>query len=192
LNKIWALAGTFLLVFQISWATDEPYSVTAASLPVVLSSAALQAPPVEEPFLLPVVAKKPAIVSGFGPRTIIGQPKPEAHDGIDYAVPVGTPVRATKSGRVLFAGFSKTYVGRTPDKEPARFLIIRHADGRSSRYVHVANLRVRPGQDVKAGQILGVVAESDEWTQPVMHFEIRNATGQPVAPASLITEVKKL
>ena len=78
------------------------------------------------------------------------------HEGIDYSAPPGTVVRAARSGKVIFAGFSKMYVSRADKKDQSRFVIIRHADGQSSRYVHLAGLRVRPGQDVKPGRSSGL------------------------------------
>ncbi len=99
---------------------------------------------------------------------------------MDYAAPVPGPiVRASRSGKVLFAGFAKMYASRTDKTDQSRFVIIRHPDGKSTRYVHLSGLRIKPGQDVKQGQPIGVLAESDEWTEPVLHFEIRNVQGQP-------------
>jgi len=146
---------------------------------------------VEEPFMNPFGTKKPKIVSGFGKRTRLNQPAPEAHEGIDYAVPVGTVVRASRSGKVLFAGFSKAYASRDDKTDQHRFVIIRHSDGRSTRYVHLSGLKIRPGQEVKQGQPIGLTAESDEWDQPVLDFEIRVIQGQPLNPASLVVNASK-
>jgi murein DD-endopeptidase MepM/ murein hydrolase activator NlpD len=113
------------------------------------------------------------------------------HEGIDYNATPGTVVRAARSGKVIFAGFSKMYASRADKNDQSRLVIIRHADGQSSRYVHLGAFRVRPGQDVRAGQVLGVVAESDEWMAPVLHFEIRNIQGRAIDPETVITEVEK-
>lgn len=115
----------------------------------------------------------------------------ENHEGIDYAADPGTPVRVARAGKVLFAGFSKVYASRVDKKDQSRFVIVRHADGKSSRYVHLATLRVRPMQEVKAGDILGTAAASDEWTSPVVHFEIRAADGVAVNPAPLLAPAGK-
>ncbi len=184
----WAVLGAIVFVLDVSWGLDSPVSLSSAALTGSATGSLLLA---NEPFINPFATKKPKIVSGFGKRTIANQPLPEIHDGIDYAAPAGTVVRASRSGKVIFAGFAKMYASREDKKEQHRFVIIRHADGKSSRYVHLNVLRVRPGQDVKQGQPLGVLAESDEWTEPVLHFEIRNVQGQPVNPVTLITDVKK-
>ena len=84
------------------------------------------------------------------------------------------------------------YVSRTNKNDQHRLIIIRHADGQSSRYVHLAGLRVRPGQEVKAGQVIGVVAESDEWVVPVLHFEVRDVQGRAIDPETVIKEAQTL
>ena len=183
-----------IFVLGASWG-----DVVISGIPLA-SSATGAALLIEEPFICPLAAKDADVVSPFGKREVVApstgtvsgavQPKVEMHEGIDYAATPGTAVRASRSGKVIFAGFSKMYVSRTNKNEQHRFVIIRHPDGKSSRYVHLSGLRIRPGQDVKAGQVLGVVAESDEWAVPVLHFEIRNVQGQPVDPEKEITEVE--
>jgi len=175
------------------WAVDH---IVVEIAPVIASSGPAI---IEEPFVPPLTTVKLKIVSGFGKRTVPASllpanPAPalasEIHEGIDYAVAPGTPVRAARAGKVLFAGFSKFYASRKDKKDQSRFIIVRHADGQTTRYVHLATLRVRPMQEVAAGDILGTAASSDEWTVPVVHFEIRNAAGTAVNPAPLLEPVK--
>ena len=189
----WIFVGAIVFVLDVS---RGDVAVSTAPLTSPTTSAALA---VEEPFLSPLGALDAGIVSGFGRResltastatvTTPSQAKTEVHEGVDYGVPPGTMVYASRSGKVIFAGFSKMYTARADKKEQSRFVIIRHADGQSSRYVHLNGLRVRPGQDVKAGQVLGVVAESDEWTVPVLHFEIGMCREGRSIPESIITEL---
>jgi murein DD-endopeptidase MepM/ murein hydrolase activator NlpD len=167
--------------------TPAASSVTA----VAVSSSSLV-----EPFVWPVSRmigpKKTAIVSKFGKRKIpalpllatstVVVPTDELHEGIDFAVPNESNIRAARSGRVLFAGYSTAYVSRADKKDKNHLVIIRHADGKSTRYVHLNRLMVRPGQDVKAGDVIGTSSESDEWSVPVVHFEIRETNGQAVDP----------
>jgi len=182
------VAGAIVFALDVCWGLDAPVSLSSSALTGPATGAALL---LDEPFVNPFGTKKPKIVSGFGKRDIPNQPAPEMHEGIDYAAPAGTVVRAARSGKVIFAGFSKMYASREDKTEQNRFVIIRHADGKSSRYVHLNVLRVRPGQQVQSGQPIGVLAESDEWTEPVLHFEIRDVQGQPVDPKKMITSVKK-
>lgn len=145
-------------------------------------------PPVE-PFLPPLAGKRLVIVSGFGQRQVpnaVG--KIELHEGIDYRVTPGASVRASRSGKILFAGFSTAYVSRKDKKDKHRFVIVRHEDGMSSRYVHLNTLSVQHGQAVKAGAVLGTAAPSDEGKEPVLHFEIRNAVGKALDPEEVFHE----
>ena len=184
----WACVGAIVFALDVSWGLDAPVNVSSVSLTGGATGPALLA---DEPFVNPFGTKKPRIASGFGKRDIANQPMPETHDGVDYAASAGSVVRAARSGKVIFAGFSKMYASRTDKTQQHRFVIIRHSDGKSSRYVHLNVLRVRPGQEVQSGQPLGVLAESDEWTEPVLHFEIRDVQGQPVNPTHMMAEVKK-
>jgi len=184
----WILLGAVGFIGNACLAADAPVNFSTAPLMGPTTGPMLL---VDEPFVNPFGTKKPKIVSGFGKRTIPNQPLPEAHDGVDYAAPVGAVVRAASSGKVLFAGFAKMYASRDDKTDQSRFVIIRHPDGRSSRYVHLSGLKIKPGQEVKTGQPIGVLAESDEWTEPVLHFEIRNVQGQPVNPLTVLSDVKK-
>lgn len=180
------------------------FAVDVSAGDVLLSTSPLSSPATgaallpEEPFVCPLRSKDRDIVSPFGKRNVVIpstasaagaiHSKAEMHEGVDYSVNPGTEVRAARSGKVLFAGFSKSYVSRMNKNDQHRLVIIRHADGESSRYVHLSGLRVRPGQDVKSGQVLGVVTESDEWVAPVFHFEIRTVGGRPINPETVIKD----
>ena len=145
-----------------------------------------------EPYVWPVAKRieghKVKIVSDFGARGVPEGPGMETHDGIDFGVPPDTAVRASRSGKVLFAGFSSAYVSRADKKEKNRLLIIKHADGSSTRYVHLDRLKVTPGQQVVSGQVIGTTGDSDEWTQPVLHFEVRDLGGRAVDPESVLQD----
>jgi murein DD-endopeptidase MepM/ murein hydrolase activator NlpD len=158
-----------------------------------------------EPFVWPVAAtiggRRIKIVSKFGKRKLpaipglstetVKLPADEAHTGIDFAVPPDAQVRAACSGKVLFAGYSSEYVSRKDKKDKHHLVIVRHADGKSTRYVHLNRLQVKPGLDVKVGTVLGTTASSDEWKEPVLHFEIRESNGQPVDPEPYLGETLK-
>jgi len=184
----WVFVGAIVFAVGLSWGQDVLVAISSAPLMGSATGAALLP---EEPFVNPFGTKKPRIVSGFGKRGIPNQPLPEMHEGVDYAAPLGTPVRAARSGKVIFAGFSKMYASRADKSEQNRLVIIRHVDGKSSRYVHLGTLHVKPGQDVLSGQVLGVLDESDEWTEPVLHFEIRDVQGQAVNPKAVVVDMKQ-
>jgi murein DD-endopeptidase MepM/ murein hydrolase activator NlpD len=169
-------------------ASDQAFSIQSSSISVGVSTATAEVEPFVWPVSKTIAGKKTKIVSGFGKRTPLAPNPPvaEMHEGVDFAVPPGSTVHAARSGKVLFVGFSKAYVSRDDKTDQQHLIIIRHADGMSTRYVHLNTLRVRPMQDVKSGEVLGTTSESDEWTEPVLHFEIREANGHPVDPQKLL------
>jgi murein DD-endopeptidase MepM/ murein hydrolase activator NlpD len=121
------------------------------------------------------------ISQGFGPTSLTLEPAgcfegkcyPHFHDGIDIAAPLGTPVRAIAAGRVTIAG-------RMGDG--AVVVEIEHSSGVFSRYGHLqADLAIRAGQSVSAGDPLGSIGMTGNTTGPHLHFEIY-ASGEPVDP----------
>jgi len=147
------------------------------------------------PFARPVSAsiggKSTKIVSKFGKRKAPDTQQPEPHEGIDFAVPPDANVRAAKDGKVLFAGYSGAYVSRADKKDKNHLVILMHDGGFTTRYVHLERLRVRPGAMVKEGDVIGTTSVSDEWTIPVLHFEIRDAGGNALNPMDHLIEVQK-
>jgi murein DD-endopeptidase MepM/ murein hydrolase activator NlpD len=85
------------------------------------------------------------------------------HLGTDYGAPVGTPVQAIGSGRVLFAG-------RLGGEGNA--VHIRHANGYETMYLHLSRLFVRSGQRVEMGKIIGLVGSTGLSTGPHLDFRI--------------------
>jgi murein DD-endopeptidase MepM/ murein hydrolase activator NlpD len=191
-----------LLIAGAVYADDDVFTPVDVGAPTVTESTvttstdAVPAPPEEaEPFVFPLKSAKVKIVSGFGRRNLqklakaletASLPDAEFHEGVDFAVNPGAQVVAARSGKVLFAGFSTAYVSRKNKKEKSRFIIIRHADGLSTRYVHLNRIEVTPQEEVSAGDVIGTAAESDEWSQPVLHFEVRQANGKPANPAKYL------
>jgi len=163
----------------------------SAVTPVVITAMTLTAV-APEPYQCPFGKSGCIIVSKFGARTVPGKDVKEPHYGVCLRTTPGQKVRASRAGKVIFAGFSKEYVSRANKKEQHRLVIVHHAEGQSTRYVHLNELSVRPMQEVKAGDVLGTASESDEWTEPVLHFEIREANGKPMNPEPLLKASAKL
>ena len=94
-----------------------------------------------------------------------------AHKGVDYAAPVGTPVRATGSGRVSFAGSQNGY---------GNMVELQHAGVFSTLYAHLSRIEplVRTGARVAQGDIIGYVGQTGWATGPHLHFEFRAGTEQ--------------
>jgi murein DD-endopeptidase MepM/ murein hydrolase activator NlpD len=114
--------------------------------------------------ILPVVGE---ISSYYGPRW------GSRHEGIDIAVPHGTPVRAADSGMVIFRGWNGNY---------GNMIQIDHGGGRMvTWYAHLSGFNVSVGQQVNKGDIIGYVGSTGYSTGPHLHFEIR-IDGDPVNP----------
>jgi murein DD-endopeptidase MepM/ murein hydrolase activator NlpD len=86
------------------------------------------------------------------------------HTGLDFRAAYGTPIRAVKSGVVLYAGNSGNWAGN--------HVAIKHADGKTTMYSHMSSMSVRVGQTVQAGQVIGRVGETGRAFGAHLHFEL--------------------
>jgi murein DD-endopeptidase MepM/ murein hydrolase activator NlpD len=86
------------------------------------------------------------------------------HLGVDYAAPVGTPVRSVGEGVVDFAGWQNGY---------GKVVQIQHGKERSTLYAHLSRIDVRKGQRVAQGDHVGAVGMTGWTTGPHLHFEFR-------------------
>ncbi|MEO1067909.1 MAG: peptidoglycan DD-metalloendopeptidase family protein [Cyanobacteria bacterium J06638_6] len=92
------------------------------------------------------------------------------HAGTDIAAPTGTPVLATRAGRVTVSNVLGGY-GLT--------VILRHGDNDlESRYAHLSQIAVRPGEWVEQGEVIGLVGSTGTSTGPHLHFELRQLTAE--------------
>ncbi|MEO1015714.1 MAG: peptidoglycan DD-metalloendopeptidase family protein [Pseudomonadota bacterium] len=89
----------------------------------------------------------------------------ERNDGIDIAAPVGTPVRASADGEVVYRGAGLEGYGN--------LLLVKHDDGFVTAYAHNDVMLVRKGQRVRQGQVIAKVGQTGGADQPQLHFEIR-------------------
>ncbi|WP_327359450.1 M23 family metallopeptidase [Streptomyces sp. NBC_01304] len=86
------------------------------------------------------------------------------HTGQDFAVAVGTVVRAVGAGTVISASCGDGF---------GHQMLIQHADGYYSHYAHLSMLHARAGERVAAGQPIALSGNSGNSTGPHLHFEIR-------------------
>ncbi len=84
------------------------------------------------------------------------------HNGIDYAAPRGTPVYAAGGGKVIAAGYSNSR---------GNYVDIQHNGKYTTRYYHLDRFRVKAGQVVKQGQVIGTVGSTGYATGPHLHYE---------------------
>jgi murein DD-endopeptidase MepM/ murein hydrolase activator NlpD len=116
------------------------------------------------------------VTSGYGTRIHPITRRQSSHDGIDLSAPKGTPILASRSGKVSFAGEAGGY---------GLLVIVDHGQGVETRYAHASSLLVKVGQEVKAGQPIAKVGNTGRSTAPHLHFEIRRG-GRTVDPWPLL------
>ena len=106
------------------------------------------------------------ITSGFttGLRCLESYGLCTNHRAIDYAAPIGTPIRAVGDGTVVFAGWNSGGYGY--------LTTIRHNETFTTNYAHQSSILVRAGQKVSQGEIIGKVGSTGLSTGPHLHYEI--------------------
>lgn len=116
----------------------------------------------EDGFIYPL--DKVEIVSDWGQRIHPIQKVKKWHFGIDLRAETGTPVKASASGTVVFAKMQKGGYGK--------HIRLKHADGFESMYAQLSDMKVKEGQTVKQGEVIGLSGNSGASTGPHLHFEI--------------------
>ncbi|PDQ17758.1 peptigoglycan-binding protein LysM [Mesorhizobium sanjuanii] len=107
------------------------------------------------------------VISGFG----------AGKDGVDIAVPEGTPVKAAENGVVIYAGDGLKEFGNT--------VLVRHENGLVTVYGHASSIEVQRGQKVKRGQEIALSGMSGTTDSPKLHFEVRKNSA-PVDPSTYL------
>jgi murein DD-endopeptidase MepM/ murein hydrolase activator NlpD len=114
----------------------------------------------------------PLTAFGYVTRKFSGS----GHTGLDIAVPVDTPVKATGEGIAIEARYDPVY---------GYYALIDHGGGLSSLYAHNARLLVSEGQRVGKDEIIAFSGSTGESTAPHLHYEVRKE-GLPVDPEQYI------
>lgn len=104
------------------------------------------------------------IASGFGYRIDPIYKTPKMHAGLDYAAAMGTPIYATGNGRIKSTSFEEKGYGN--------HVIINHGYGYETLYGHMVRIKVRPGQTVRRGEVIGWVGSTGKSTGPHCHYEV--------------------
>ena len=112
------------------------------------------------------------LTSGFGYRRHPMWGGRHLHSGIDIAAPHGEVIRAADGGAVIFAGWWDGY---------GKAIVIDHGNNISTVYGHMSRLYMQAGNEVKKGQIIGLVGSTGYSTGPHLHFEVR-IKGKPQNP----------
>jgi len=108
------------------------------------------------------------VIQGFSSNT----------KGVDIGGNVGDPVIAAASGKVMYAGNGVRGLGN--------LVLIGHSNSFITAYAHNEKLLVKTGQEVKKGDRIALMGQTDT-TSPRLHFEIRRS-GTPVNPLAYLPE----
>lgn len=140
----------------------EPVEAAPAAKPAETTSAL-------PTFRWPVRGK---VITGYGAKT-----NGKANDGINVAVPEGTPVKAAEDGVVAYSGNELKGYGN--------LILVRHSNGYVTAYAHASELLVKRGDTIKRGQVIAKSGQSGEVGSPQLHFEIRKGSA-PVDPLQFL------
>jgi murein DD-endopeptidase MepM/ murein hydrolase activator NlpD len=102
----------------------------------------------------------------------------QQNDGINVAVPEGTPIKAAEDGVVAYAGNELKGFGN--------LVLVRHQNGYVTAYAHASELSVKKGETIKRGQVIGKAGATGNVQSPQLHFEVRRGA-TPVDPAQYLT-----
>jgi murein DD-endopeptidase MepM/ murein hydrolase activator NlpD len=151
---------------RLAQATTNVEEKPVAEAPVVKPGEATGALPT---FRWPVRGK---VITSYGAKT-----NGKANDGINLAVPEGTPVKAAEDGVVAYSGNELKGYGN--------LVLVRHSNGYVTAYAHASELMVKRGDTIKRGQIIAKSGQSGEVGSPQLHFEIRKGSS-PVDPLQFL------
>jgi len=118
------------------------------------------------------------VSSGFGRRGSPFTGEDMMHGGLDISAPMSTPVKAPAAGIVIASG---------PEKSLGNVIVVSHGYGFKTLYAHMSKLRVRTGQNVKRGDLIGEVGNTGLSTGPHLHYEIE-LNGAAVDPLKYIID----
>ncbi len=121
----------------------------------------------DQKFMYPINTR---ITSYYGPRW------GRMHEGIDFAAPMGSPIKAVSSGRVVYSGWANGY---------GYVVIIEHQKGLRTLYAHNSKLLVRVGESVGRGEVISRSGNTGNSTGPHLHFEVQ-VNGRPENPLDYI------
>lgn len=113
------------------------------------------------------------IGSGFGTRIDPVYKDRRFHKGLDFTAPIGMPIYATADGTVTDAGFAPDGYGNK--------VVINHGYGYKTLYGHMYRVKVRMGQSVKRGEVIGYIGSTGKSTGPHCHYEVHR-NNVPVDP----------
>ena len=153
-----AAAAIPISAAQLAWSqTLSPAHLSPMS--ATAPERTTKAPALEDFSIQPVDGP---VSENFGMRLHPKTGQAKFHQGIDFPVAIGTPVRAVAHGTVSYAGERGAY---------GTVVEIEHESGRMTRYAHLQSISIAAGQAVVAGQVIAQSGNSGQSDTPHLHFE---------------------
>lgn len=152
--------------------------VAARDLPPPDLEEVKAAPVVHIPDFRPV-PENIRVSSRFGMRMHPIYKRKRMHYGIDFPIPIGTPVRASGAGTVEKVEYRSRSGGY------GKHIVLCHDEAHSSLYAHLSSLWVTVGQEVARGDTIGLSGNTGVSTDPHLHFEVHKY-GKHINPQELI------
>lgn len=112
--------------------------------------------------------------SGYGMRIDPIYKTAKFHAGMDFSANIGTPIYATGNGTVVKAGWESAY---------GNLIKVDHGFGYVTWYAHLSKIKVRVGQKVVRGEVIGEVGNTGKSTGPHLHYEV-HVKGKVVNPVN--------
>jgi murein DD-endopeptidase MepM/ murein hydrolase activator NlpD len=144
-------------------------SAPNADEPAIVSPVKAEATGALPTFRWPVRGK---VITAYGAKA-----NGKSNDGINLAVPEGTPVKAADDGVVTYSGNELKSYGN--------LVLIKHPNGYVTAYAHASELLVKRGDTIKRGQVIAKSGQSGDVQSPQLHFEIRKGQS-PVDPLQFL------
>ncbi|NVN86419.1 MAG: peptidoglycan DD-metalloendopeptidase family protein [Rhodopseudomonas sp.] len=164
--KMAAVSAEPLQKARMATATTTPEEAVAATQSPAKTAEATGTLPT---FRWPVRGR---VITSYGAKT-----NGKSNDGINVAVPEGTPIKAAEDGVVAYSGNELKGYGN--------LVLVRHSNGYVTAYAHASELMVKRGETIKRGQTIAKSGQSGEVGSPQLHFEIRKGSS-PVDPLQFL------
>ncbi len=110
-------------------------------------------------------------------KLIINQGFNSFHPGLDLDANIGDPIKSMRSGKVIFASYTKDGYGNQ--------IVVDHGNGLTTRYAHLSKILVKVGDGVTTNDVIGLVGVTGYTTGPHLHFETR-VNNVPQSPFNYI------
>ena len=146
----------FITIFSLSYALVKDQQGNSSQIP---DSTSLS----EVPTIIPIDVENLKSERGWGERIHPITKKTQFHKGVDFSANIGTSIKATASGKIIKAEEDINY---------GKYIVISHGKTFQTLYAHMSELKVKSGDVVERGQVIGLVGITGKSTGPHLHYEV--------------------